>query len=149
MTRRIIPGLVALALTLPCAASAQAGGDLKAQINKTDQAWEKAYNAGDAAGVTALYAKDGALMPPGSESVTGTSAIHAYWAEDIKGGAKMALTTGDVLGGGDHAVATGKWVATSADGKHLDHGTYMEVLKKESGTWKLYRDTWNSSMAKK
>jgi ketosteroid isomerase-like protein len=40
-------------------------------------------------------------------------------------------------------------VATSADGKHLDHGPYMTLYKKEGGGWKLYRDTWNSAMPAK
>ena len=47
---------------------------------------------------------------------------------------------------GDSAVETGGWVAQTKDGKHLDHGTYMTLYKKVRGTWKIYRDTWNSSM---
>jgi uncharacterized protein (TIGR02246 family) len=149
MIRHIAVGLVALALTLPSAAVAQTGGDLRAQIGKMDRAWDKAYNAGDAAALAALYTKDATLMAPGAEPVSGTSAIQAFFAEDMKQGAKNALTMGDVVGIGDHAVETGKWVATSADGKHLDHGTYMTLYKKEGGGWKIYRDTWNSSMAPK
>jgi uncharacterized protein (TIGR02246 family) len=149
MTRQIALGLVALALTLPFPAFAQTGGDVRAQIGKMDQAWEKAYNAGDAAAVAALYAKDATIMPPGAEPASGTSAIQAFFAEDMKQGAKNALTTGDVVGSGDQAVSIGKWVATSADGKHLDHGTYMTLYKKEGGGWKIIRDTWNSSMAQK
>jgi uncharacterized protein (TIGR02246 family) len=149
MTPRIALGLVALALASPLPAFAQTGGDLRAQISKMDEAWQKAYNAGDAAGVTALYAKDATVMAPGVEPASGTSAIKALFVEDLKGGAKNTLTTGDVVGSGDYAVAAGKWVATSADGKHLDHGTYMTLYKKEGGGWKIYRDTWNSSMAKK
>jgi uncharacterized protein (TIGR02246 family) len=149
MTPRIALGLVALALALPLPAFAQDSSDLHAQVGKMDQAWQKAYNAGDAAGITALYAKDATVMAPGAEPASGTSAIKALFAEDMKGGAKNTLTPGDVVGFGDYAVATGKWVATSADGKHLDHGTYMTLYKKEGGGWKIYRDTWNSSMAKK
>ena len=37
-------------------------------------------------------------------------------------------------------------MANVADGKHLDHGTYMTLYKKVDGAWKIYRDTWNSSM---
>jgi uncharacterized protein (TIGR02246 family) len=149
MTPRIALGLVALALALPLPAFAQDSSDLHAQVGKMDQAWQKAYNAGDAAGITALYAKDATLMAPGAEPASGTSAIKALFVEDMKGGAKNTLTTGDVVGFGDYVVATGKWVATSADGKHLDYGTYMTLYKKEGGGWKIYRDTWNSSMAKK
>jgi uncharacterized protein (TIGR02246 family) len=149
MTRHVALGLLALALALPLPAFAQAGGDLRAQIEKMDQAWQKAYNAGDAAGVTALYSKDAKVMAPGAEPASGTSAIQALFEADVKQGAKNTLTTEDVTGSGDYALATGKWVATSADGKHLDHGQYMTFYKKAGGGWKIYRDTWNSSMAKK
>ena len=61
----------------------------------------------------------------------------------------MALTQKDVTGFGDYALETGSFVATSKDGKHLDHGSFMTFLKKEGGGWKIYRDTWNSSMPQK
>src|SRR6185295_4996400 len=55
MSRCTAVGLLALTLALPLPAFAQAGtGDLRAQIEKSVQAWQKAYNAGDAAAVTAL-----------------------------------------------------------------------------------------------
>jgi uncharacterized protein (TIGR02246 family) len=145
MTRRIALALVALALALPLPAFAQ-GGDLRAQIEKLSQAWEKAYNAGDAAAVTALYAKDAKLMAPGAEPVSGTKAIQEAFVADIAQGAKNKLTVEDVAGSGDYALETGKWVATSADGKHLDHGPYTTFYKKVDGGWKIYRDIWNSSM---
>jgi uncharacterized protein (TIGR02246 family) len=149
MTRRIGLALLTLALALPFPAFAQAGGDLKAQITKMSQAWEKAYNAGDAAGVAALYGKDATLMPPGVDPASGSSAIKAFFDGDVKSGAKNALTTEDVTAAGDYAVETGKWVATSAEGKHLDHGKYVTVYKKADGGWKIYRDIWNSNMASK
>jgi uncharacterized protein (TIGR02246 family) len=149
MTRRVALGLLALALALPLPAVAQAGGDLRAQIEKMDQAWQKAYNAGDAAGVAALYTKDAKVMAPGADAASGTSAIQALFEADVKQGAKNTLTTEEVTGSGDYALATGKWVATSADGKHLDHGPYVTLFRKEGGAWKLYRDIWNSSMPQK
>ncbi len=145
MTRRIAMGLVALALALPLPALAQAG-DLRAQITKMDQAWQTAYNAGDAAAVSALYAPDAKVMAPGAETASGAAAIKSFFAADIAKGAKNTLTTGEVIGYGDFATATGGWVAQGADGKHLDHGTYMTLYKKVDGSWKIYRDTWNSSM---
>jgi uncharacterized protein (TIGR02246 family) len=150
MTRSFTAGLVALALAVPLTASAQTGdAALRAQIEKVDRAWEKANNAGDAAALTALYTKDAKVMPPGADPVSGAKAIQAMFTADVAQGAKMALTQKDVTGFGDYALETGSFVATSADGKHLDHGSFMTLLKKEGGSWKIYRDTWNSSMPKK
>ena len=150
MTRRIALGLVALALALPLPVLAQGGGgDLRAQIGKMDQAWQTAYNSGDAAALAALYTSDAKLMAPGAEPASGTAAIKAFFTADIAQGGKNALTLGDVVGFGDYALETGGWVATDANGKHLDHGTFMTLHKKVSGGWKIYRDTWNSSMAPK
>ena len=150
MTRAFAVGLVALALALPLPALAQTGeADLRAQIEKVDKAWEKANNAGDAAALTALYTKDAVVMPPGADPVSGTKAIQAMFTADVAQGAQMALTQKDVTGFGDYALETGSFVATAKDGKHLDHGSFMTFLKKEGGSWKIYRDTWNSSMPKK
>ena len=148
MTRSFAVGLVALALALPLPAFAQTG-DVRPQIEKVDRAWEKAYSAGDAAALTALYTKDAKVMPPGADPVSGTKAIQAMFTADVAQGAKMALTQKDVTGFGDYALETGSFVATSKDGKHLDHGSFMTFLKKEAGGWKIYRDTWNSSMPSK
>jgi uncharacterized protein (TIGR02246 family) len=148
MSRLITLALLALTLVLPLPVLAQAG-DLRAELGKRDRAWEKAYNAGDAAALTALYTKDAQVMAPGAETASGSSALRAYFTEDVKGGAKMALTLEDVVGFGDYALETGKYVATSAQGKHLDHGKFMSLYKKADGGWKLYRDTWNSSMPPK
>jgi uncharacterized protein (TIGR02246 family) len=150
MTRRIAVGLVALALALPLPVLAQSGeADLRAQTEKMDRAWEKAYNAGDAAALTALYTKDAKVMAPGAEMASGTSAIQKLFAADVAQGVKNTLTLGDVVGFGDYALETGTFVATSAEGKHLDHGSFMTLLRKVDGGWKIHRDTWNSSMPQK
>jgi uncharacterized protein (TIGR02246 family) len=150
MTRRIAVGLVALALALPLPVLAQSGeADLRAQTEKMDRAWEKAYNAGDAAALTALYTKDAKVMAPGAEAASGTKAIQALFEADVAQKVKNTLTQEDVVGFGDYALETGKYVATSADGKHVDHGSFMTLLKKVDGGWKIHRDTWNSSMPQK
>jgi uncharacterized protein (TIGR02246 family) len=148
MIRPFVVGLVAMALTLPHPALAQ-GADVRAEAEKMDQAWQKAYNAGDAAALTALYTKDAKVMAPGAEAASGTKAIQALFEADVAQKAKNTLTQEDVVGFGDYALETGKYVATSADGKHLDHGSFMTLLKKVDGGWKIHRDTWNSSMPQK
>ena len=150
MTRRIAVGLLALALAMPFPAFAQAGaGNLRPQIEKLVQAWQDAYNAGDAAAVTALYTTDAKLLVPGAEPGSGPKAIQELIAADIALGGKLTLTLVDVVGFGDYALETGSWVANSPDGKHLDHGPYLVLYKKADGGWKMYRDIWNSSMSVK
>ena len=147
MIRRIAVALVALALALPLPALAQTGdADLRAQMEKMDRAWEKAYNAGDAAALTALYTKDATVMAPGAEAVSGTPAIRKLFEADVAQGVKNTLTQRDVVGFGDYALETGTFVVTSAEGKHLDHGSFMTLLRKVDGGWKIQRDIWNSSM---
>ena len=148
MIRPFVVGLVAMALALPLPALAQ-GADLRAEAEKMDQAWQKAYNAGDAASLTALYTKDAKVMAPGAEAASGTKAIQALFEADVAQKVKNTLTLEDVVGFGDYALETGKYVATSADGKHVDHGSFMTLLKKVDGGWKIHRDTWNSSMPQK
>lgn len=149
MIRRIAVGFAALALALPLAAGAQAGSrDVRAQIATLDQAWQTAYNAGDAAALAALYAQDGKVMAPGSETASGRAAIEAYFKAEIAKGGKNAITVKEVFEGGDFAIDVGGWVTNAADGKHLDHGSFVTIYKKVDGAWKIYRDTWNSSMTK-
>jgi uncharacterized protein (TIGR02246 family) len=148
MIRPFVVGLVAMALALPLPALAQ-GADVRAEAEKMDQAWQKAYNAGDAAALTALYTKDAKVMAPGAEAASGTKAIQALFEADVAQKVKNTLTQEDVVGFGDYALETGKYVATSADDKHVDHGSFMTLLKKVDGGWKIHRDTWNSSMPQK
>jgi len=149
MARRIAVGVAALALAFPLPAMAQAGAtDLRAQIEKMDQAWQTAYNAGDAAAVAALYAEDAKVMAPERATVSGRAAIQAMFAQDIATGSKNALTLVEVFGGGDFAVEVGGWVETGADGAHKDHGSFLTVYKRVGGAWKIFRDTWNSSMTR-
>ena len=148
MIRPFVVGLVAMALVLPLPALAQ-GADVRAEAEKMDQAWQKAYNAGDAAALTALYTKDAKVMAPGAEAASGTKAIQALFEADVAQKVKNTLTQEDVVGFGDYALETGKYVATSADGKHVDHGSFMTLLKKVDGGWKIHRDTWNSNMPQK
>jgi uncharacterized protein (TIGR02246 family) len=148
MSRRAVLALCALALVAPLPAAAQGGGP-RAEIDKAVQAWQKAFNAGDIPAVAAFYTKDALLMPPGADPVTGPEGVQAVFAPVAKTREQMQLTTTDVTGSGTTALETGKWVMTSRDGKHLDHGQYLVFYKKEGGRWKIYRDIWNSSMPAK
>lgn len=149
MTRR--PALAACALAAsalvvhPRMAAAQSAGP-RAEIEKASKAWEKAFNAADIPAVAAFYTKDALLMAPGADPVTGPDGVRTALAPIAQSRDQIQLTPTDVTGTGTGALETGKWVMTSKDGKHLDHGVYLVFYKKAGGTWKIYRDIWNSSM---
>ena len=101
-----------------------------------------ATNMGD------LYASDAQLFPPNGSVVTGSAAIGPVWKGAFDSGVKKAtLETTETETAGDRIIETGRYTLAGADGKALDMGKYIVVWKKEGGTWKLYRDIWNTSMA--
>ncbi|HEX3275403.1 MAG TPA: DUF4440 domain-containing protein [Gemmatimonadales bacterium] len=147
MLRRIALALLAVTLAIPLRSFAQSGP--RAEIDKAVQAWQKAFNAGDIPAVAAMYTKDALLMAPGADPAAGPEGVQAAFGPVAQSREQMQLTTTDVTASGTGALETGKWVMTSRDGKHLDHGQYLVFYKKEGGRWKIYRDIWNSSMAPK
>jgi len=134
-------------LVLPTAALAQQDDHGKAGLKKMTPRWQAAFNAGDAAGLAALYTKDGVLLPPNSAPVDGREAIEAFWAAALEGGATGELTPKGMHGMGEAAAEVGMYVLTGADGSHLDHGSYMLIYKQVDGEWQIANDIWNSDMS--
>jgi len=140
--------LIAMALlALPATALAQADEYSKSSLKEMAPKWAAAYNAGDAAGLAALYAEDGVLHPPNSAPVDGREAIEAFWTTVLASGGSTELTVKDTYAMDESATEVGVWVGTAADGSHADHGHYTIVYEKVAGTWQIASDMWNSDMS--
>jgi len=140
--------LIAMTLLLmPATALAQYGDHGGAALKEMTPKWQAAYNAGDAAGLAALYAKDGVLHPPNSAPVDGREAIEAFWAAVLESGGSTELTVKDMYSMGESAAEVGMWVGTGADGSHADHGHYTLIFKQVDGEWQISSDMWNSDMS--
>ncbi len=101
---------------------------------------------GDSAGVAKLYAKNGAVMPPGSESIKGSEAIARYWGGALASGvAGVDFKTVEVYGQGKTATEVGEYTLRDKAGKTLDHGKYIVIWRQEDGEWKLLRDMFSSN----
>ena len=124
-----------------------AGSDADA-IAAGGASWEKAYNSGDSAAVAALYAPDGAVLPPDGARADGQQAIADFWAGAIASGlANVKLETKELEFFGDTGIEVGYLTGTvPADGGGTTAvaGKFIVIWKRGAdGTWRLYRDIWN------
>lgn len=111
-------------------------------------AWEKAFNAGDAAAVAAVYTEDATLMPPGVPTMKGRAAIEKFMRDGFaQGPAKIALTTDELFTMGDAAVRRGTYRVTGADDAVLDAGKYVEIWRRVDEAWLICIDIWNADAA--
>jgi uncharacterized protein (TIGR02246 family) len=107
--------------------------------------WQSAYDAKDPAGLAAIYAEDGALLPPNSEMTNGRAAIEAYWAEFQASGIGAEITDTEVYAHSDLGYTVGTLIATDAGGATIDEGKYVVIWRNVDGKWQIHRDIWNSS----
>ncbi len=140
---RVHTVLTLVCLGLPVPALAQD----KATIQSLSDKFAKAFNAGDAAAVAALYTEDAVILPPGGEMMKGKSAIQAFWkgaAEQLSDG---KLTTVDVKPLGSEAareIGTFTFRTKGAQPQEIT-GKYVVVWEKVGNDWKLATDIWNTN----
>ena len=142
-------GIMTLA-AMSHAATAATGAD-EAAIRAQTTSWVKAYNGGDAAAVSALYAEDALLLPPGSPGVNGRPAILAFFTKDIAGSKAAGVVfivnpKTDVGVSGNMGWESGTYSVT-VKGAVVEVGKFLSVSRKKNGKWLYIRDTWNADAA--
>jgi len=123
-----------------------------AALRAADQAWAKAYNAGNADALASLYDERAVLLPPGTPGVSGRAAIKAFFVKDTAESQKagVAFTLGSKPAGGvsgDMGWQSGTYAVKDKAGKVVETGKYLSVSMKKGGKWLYVRDTWNADGA--
>ncbi len=73
--------LITLVFVLLAAGCMQAPQTDLEGLKAMQDVWQSAFDARDWAAVAAIYAEDGELMPPNSNTMIGRAAIEAFWAD--------------------------------------------------------------------
>jgi ketosteroid isomerase-like protein len=118
----------------------------RAAIEAANAKFSALAGQGDSAALAGLYAKDGAVMPAGSEPIRGAEAIAKFWQGALSSGvAAVELKTVEVYGQGTNATEVGEYVLRDKAGKQLDRGKYIVIWHNQDGQWKLLRDMFSSN----
>jgi len=137
---------VAVMVLIGCSTPLFAAG-LRSEIESANAKFSAIAARGDGAALASLYAKDGAVMPAGSEPVRGTQAIAKFWQGALASGvAAIELKTVEVYGQGATATEVGEYVLQDKAGKQLDRGKYIVIWRRQDGEWKLLRDMFSTNI---
>ncbi len=142
---------VALTLSAGQPAAEQTEADVAA-IQALVQAWGAAVEAGDVAGIVALYTDDIVQMPPDKPANRGKQAIEEYYGPSLE--LFSVEVTWPVEGTEEIIVADG-WAfhlseyisrfTPKAEGETLEvRGKIIEICQQQAdGSWKFAREIWN------
>lgn len=129
-------------LTQPADADA-----VRSEIDAANAQFSALAAKGDGAGLAALYATGGQVLPAGSDPIKGPQAIQKFWQGALDSGiAGIGLTTIEIFGRGPTATEVGQYELRDKAGKVLDHGKYIVVWRHEGGKWKLLRDMFSTNV---
>ncbi len=138
------PAVLALVVTLTAPAH---GAGIRSDIEAANARFSALAAKGDAAGLAALYAADGQVLPAGSDPIKGTEAIQKFWQGALDSGVGgIVLTTVEVFGRGPTATEVGQYELRDKAGKALDHGKYIVVWRHEGSQWQLLRDMFSTNV---
>ena len=166
MTKRLLLLPVAALLLLPACQAGEKPANDTADMNRTTVAdsgpdeqairgqvdrWLQLVKAKDAAGISALYADDGAVMPPNAPIGKGRDAIQQTWASMMRTpGFDLTFAPEQIVvsSSGDMALDRGRYRLTIApEGTaQTDTGKYVVVWRKIGGEWKAAADIFNSDL---
>lgn len=122
-------------------------GSVKEAIQEKNQLFAAAMAKGDAAGVAACYTIDAEFMAPGAPSIQGRTniqtAIAAYIAQ---GFTEYTVLATIVYGNIDVVGVQEAYTLSQPGGVNKDIGKSIQLWKQEDGSWKIFRDCFNSDL---
>ncbi len=145
---RLVPLCAAvIAAFAGCLAQPAHADGVRPAIEAANAQFSAAAAKGDGAGLAALYAADGQVLPAGSDVIRGRDAIQKFWQGALDSGiAGVGLKTLEVFAHGATATEVGQYELRNNAGKVLDHGKYIVIWRREGDNWKLLRDMFSTNV---
>ena len=121
---------------------------VKVAIAANNKTFSEAIEKGDSALFVSSYTTDGCVMPNGgAPKMCGSEGLSKFFGMAKQMGINsVKLTTTEVLGGKELVSEEGLYEIVDKVGNTTDKGKFIVTWKEEKGTWKKYRDIWNSDM---
>ena len=155
----VLIGLLAISVLLLLSGASVAKTDVNTFRRTVEETWVKYSNSlvnGDPELFLSLHAEDVVKMAPEAPAAVGSQALET----SIRGGFKavsyeeFSIKLEEVEAFGDLGFARGTYTFTAtvrANGKKIEYdGKYLTVFKKQAdGSWKIYRDCYNSNVSSK
>ena len=122
------------------------------EMAQLEDAWEEAFEGGDAAALAGLYTADAIYMPPYMDAIRGRETIEARLAEQMTmmTERQIAIERADLGGSGDLAYAIGTYSIEmgmeGAPAPMTDSGKYLTLARRDAdGSWRIHAHIWNTS----
>ena len=119
-------------------------------IKAASKQWVDAFNRGDAAALSAFYTEGAKRFPPNNPMIVGREDIQGWIQGAFDAGVgDLQATTIDLHVNGDMAYEVGEYTLTiqPEEGEAIsDNGKYVEIWKRENGSWKISADIFNTSI---
>ncbi len=123
--------------------------DLQA-INAVNKKFTDNFNSGNIDALSVRHSEEPKILPPNSPVIVDKDGIQAVYQGFYDAGARdLQFTVIDFNANGDMAHSVGKFTFTiqPEEGEAINEsGKYVELWKRENGSWKLDVLIWNTSV---
>ncbi len=122
--------------------------DMKQVLEDFDEAYNQAFNRGDAAGCAAFFTEDVMLLAPGEPMLRGREAFIEAYQSRMKQNTGGSHTNELIEFGVDGDTAYQVGLFAISDSNPPEKGKFVNVLKRQTdGTWKVCISIFNSDLS--
>lgn len=120
---------------------------MKKIIQENNDAFMRAHITRDTALLNSMYTKDAKVFAPNSDIISGHATIAAINLEWVNYDIKEARETSTALyGNEEYLIDEGTYYMSFGADSIVDRGKYLNIWIQEDGKWKMFRNTWNTSL---